>query len=180
MDRSGLYSRSFPGRSLLPLLALLLLPACQEVHLVHHTTECNPPIIILPPFAIAELSHHDAQYFSGMPYLFSRGYYQAARVILKARASHPEISQDLRNRLLFAEALADLHLGRTGRREGSMTLSALDTPKTPYEIREASQRLLDQISRNATLRRENNDLRQKLSQVKKTLKEFSNLEKSLK
>ncbi|MCL5953990.1 MAG: hypothetical protein M1509_05735 [Nitrospirae bacterium] len=180
MDRFLKTSRSAPLRLLLPLLALVLLPACQEVHIPSHATECSPPVIILPPFAIAELSHHDAQYFSGMPYLFSRGYYRAAREILKARASHPEISQDLRNRLLFAEALADLHLGASGRREGATLLSGLDTPKTPYEIREASQRLLDQTRRNAQLRRENNELRQKLSQVKKTLKEFSNLEKSLK
>ena len=118
MDRFLKTSRSAPLRLLLPLLALVLLPACQEVHIPSHATECSPPVIILPPFAIAELSHHDAQYFSGMPYLFSRGYYRAAREILKARASHPEISQDLRNRLLFAEALADLHLGASGRREG--------------------------------------------------------------
>ena len=180
MDRSRRSSRPRPGLRIFLLLALLLLPACQEVHLSRHASDCNTPVIILPPFAIAELSHHDAQYFIGLPYLFSRGYYQASREILKARASHPEISQDLRNRLLFAEALVDLHLKAAGRREGETLLSALDTPKTPYEIREASQRLLDQIRRNATLRRENNELRQKLSQVKKTLKEFSNLEKSLK
>ena len=180
MDRSRIVSLTYPGFRIFLLLALILLPACQEVHLARHTPECSTPVIILPPFAIAELSHHDAQYFTGLPYLFSRGYYQAARTILSARASHPEISQDLRNRLLFAEALADLHLGGSGRREGESLLASLDTPKTPYEIREASQRLLDQIRRNATLRRENSELRQKLSQVKKTLKEFSNLEKSLK
>ncbi|MGC8529949.1 MAG: hypothetical protein ACP5OP_07115 [Leptospirillia bacterium] len=180
MDRLLKTSRFLPLRRPLVFLALILLPACQEVHIPSHPAECTSPVIILPPFAIAELSHHDAQYFAGMPYLFSRGYYRAAREILRARASHPEISQDLRNRLLFAEALADLHLGASGRRKGATLLAGLDTPKTPYEIREASQRLLDQIRRNAQLRRENTELRQKLSQVKKTLKEFSNLEKSLK
>lgn len=181
MDRSTLKEWGSPLRGVLSLfLTMTLLSACQGAHLSRRPSDCNTPTIILPPFAIAEISHHDAQYFTGMPYLFSRREYRAARDLLKARSLHPEISQAVRDRLIFAEALADLHLGRQGRKEGRDLLGRLDGTKTPYEIREASKKLLQQASDNAKLRRENAEIRQKLSQVKKTLKEFSNLEKSLK
>jgi len=181
VDRSLLKEPSSLVRgALLLFLSMTLLSACQGAHLSRRPSDCNTPTIILPPFAIAELSHHDAQYFTGMPYLFSRGEYRAARDLLKARALHPEISQAVRDRLIFAEALADLHLGLRGHKEGMDLLGGLNGTKTPYEIREASKKFLQQEGDNARLRRENAEIRQKLSQVKKTLKEFSNLEKSLK
>jgi hypothetical protein len=125
VDRSLLKEPSslFRG-ALLLFLSMTLLSACQGAHLSRRPSDCNTPTIILPPFAIAELSHHDAQYFTGMPYLFSRGEYRAARDLLKARALHPEISQAVRDRLIFAEALADLHLGLRGHKEGMDLLGA--------------------------------------------------------
>lgn len=163
-------------------VALLVLPmtACQSLPPVRTPPPCPPAVIILPPFAIAELSHHDAQYFGGMSYLFSKGYYKAARALLKQRSSLPAISPAVRDRLVFAWALADLHLGPTERHEGQNLLGTLNGEKTPYELKEASQRLLADTQESARLRRDRTLLLQKLSQVKKTLKELSNLEKSLK
>ncbi len=141
---------------------------------------CPHPVVNLPPFAIAEISHQDAKYFEGMSFLFSKGYYVAARSLLKRRASLPNLSGHVRDRLVFAWALADLHLGPAERNEGHDLLATLNEVGTPYELKEASQRLMEYAEETAKLRREQVLLRQKISQVKKTLKEFSNLEKSLK
>jgi hypothetical protein len=141
---------------------------------------CPAPVIILPPFAIAELSHHDAQYFEGLPYLFSKGYYRAARSLLQARSAISDIPPAVRDRLIFAWALADLHLGPKGTKEGMDLLGTLDGKKTPYELKEAAQLIRKDRRETLRLEREKAQLTQKLAQVKKTLKEFSNLEKSLK
>ena len=119
-------------------VALLVLPmtACQSLPPVRTPPPCPPAVIILPPFAIAELSHHDAQYFGGMSYLFSKGYYKAARALLKQRSSLLAISPAVRDRLVFAWALADLHLGPTERHEGQNLLGTLNGEKTPYELKE--------------------------------------------
>jgi len=146
----------------------------------HSQTPCPTPVIILPPFAIAELSHHDAQYFEGMPYLFSKGYYRAARSLLQARSAISNLPSPVRDRLVFAWALADLHLGPTERKEGMGLLGTLDEKSTTYELKEASQLIRRNHRENLQLKREKAQLLEKLSQVKKTLTEFSNLEKSLK
>ncbi|MCL4486117.1 MAG: hypothetical protein M1537_07320 [Nitrospirae bacterium] len=165
-----------------PILFLMLLPllSCQSVPPVRTPPPCPPPVVILPPFAIAEISHHDAQYFGGMSYLFTKHYYRAARVLLKQRSSLADLSPAVRDRLVFAWALADLHLGPGERHEGRDLLRTLNGEKTPTELKEASQRLLADAQESSRLRKERALLLQKLSQVKKTLKEFSNLEKSLK
>ena len=163
-------------------LFLLLLPvvACQSLPPVRTPPSCPPPVVILPPFAIAEISHHDAQYFAGMSYLFTKHYYRAARALLKQRSSLGDLSSAVRDRLVFAWALADLHLGPGKRHEGRDLLRTLNGEKTPTELKEASQRLLADAQDASRLRKERALLLQKLTQVKKTLKEFSNLEKSLK
>ncbi len=170
--------KSLFTHTIFPLL--LTMASCQSVPPARTPPPCPTPVVILPPFAIAELSHHDAQYFGGMSYLFSKGYYRAARALLMQRSSLPALSPAVRDRLVFALALADLHLAPAERQEGENLLGTLNGEKTPYELKEASQRLLADAQESARLRRERTLLLQKLSQVKKTLKEFSNLEKSLK
>ena len=174
--------RSHPiVRGGLVLLCLLAAASCQSLPPQRKPAPVPPPqVIILPPFAIAELSHHDAQYFSGMSYLFSKGYYRAARSLLERRAALPNLSTNVRDRLIFAWALADLHLGPTERLEGYALLGKLNETSTPYELKEAAQRLISDAQEASRLRRDRTLLLQKLNQVKKTLKEFSNLEKSLK
>lgn len=162
-------------------LFLGLLGACAPPRMMTGpAASCPTPVIILPPFAIAELSHHDAQYFEGMPYLFSKGYYRAARSLLQSRSSIPNLPGAVRDRLIFAWALADQHLGPAEMKEGQDLLRDLDSTKTPYELKEASRLLRQNRKEELRLNRERNLLREKLTQVKKTLQEFSNLEKSLK
>lgn len=167
--------------TLLASFALLLLSSCQTPHMLSRpSVPCPAPVIILPPFAIAELSHHDAQYFEGMPYLFSKGYYRAARSLLQARSAISNLPSVVRDRLVFAWALADLHLEPAERKEGLDLLETLDGKETPYELKEASYLIRKDHKENLQLKREKAQLLLKLAQVKKTLKEFSNLEKSLK
>ncbi len=59
-------------------------------------------------------------------------------------------------------------------------LGTLDEKSTTYELKEASQLIRRNHRENLQLKREKAQLLEKLSQVKKTLTEFSNLEKSLK
>lgn len=167
--------------ALLPALSLLLLCSCQTPRILYSPPPpCPAPIIVLPPFAIAEISPHDAQYFGGFSYLFSKGYYRAARSLLQTRAALPNLVPAVRDRLIFDWALADLHLGPSEYREGMGLLGRLKETETPYELRAAAQILLRDHRENMKLQREQSQLLDKLSQVKKTLKEFSNLEKSLK
>ena len=133
-----------------------------------------PPLVMLP------LSDRDSRYFKGIPVLFEDGSFKSLKPILKARLALPHLTDAVRDRLRFDLALVDLRLkDAASRLEAEDLLIRLDAFGAPYEIREASGIILSFWKESRHERRANAELKKKLEQVKKTFRELSTLENSL-
>lgn len=139
-----------------------------------------PPVIYLPPLVMLPLSDRDSRYFKGIPVLFEDGSFQSLKPILKARLALPHLTDAVRDRLRFDLALVDLRLkDPASRLEAEDLLIRLDAFGAPYEIREASGIILSFWKESRHERQTNAELKKKLEQVKKTFRELSTLENSL-
>lgn len=139
-----------------------------------------PPVIYLPPLVTLPLSDRDSRYFKGIPVLFEDGSFQSLKPILKARLALPGLTDAVRDRLRFDLALVDLRLrDRGSRMEAEDLLIRLDAFGAPYEIREAAGIILRFWKEERHQRQTNRELKKKLEQVKKTFRELSTLENSL-
>jgi hypothetical protein len=139
-----------------------------------------PPVIYLPPLVTLPLSDTDSRYFKGIPVLFEDGSFRSLKPILKARLSLPGLTDAVRDRLRFDLVLVDLRLGDAGSRmEAEDLLIRLDAFGAPYEIRETAGILLEFWKQARHQQAANRELKKKLEQVKKTFRELSTLENSL-
>ncbi len=138
------------------------------------------PVIFLPPIVAAPLSDQDSRYFKGIPILFEDGSWKSLQAILKARLALPQLPDSIRDRLMFDLALVELRLkDLPSRIDAEDLLIRLDAFGKPYEIREAAGLILKSMKETRQERALNQELKKKLDQVKKTFRELSTLENSL-
>ncbi|MHB8542912.1 MAG: hypothetical protein ACYC9S_02760 [Leptospirales bacterium] len=140
----------------------------------------SAPVFFLPPIVMVPLSDQDSRYFKGIPVLFEEGHWKSLQPILRARLALPHLPDNVRDRLRFDLALVDLRLGDPlSRMDAEDLLIRLDAFGKPYEIREAAGLIVKFMKENRHARAANQELKKKLGQVKKTFRELSTLENSL-
>jgi hypothetical protein len=141
----------------------------------------SPPVIILPPIVTVPLTERNSPVFRGIPVLFADGSWVGLRAILKARRTLPGLAPEVQDRLDYDLALVDLRLqDPEAVREARMLFTRLDAFGKPYEIRESAGLFLKLMNEIHQGRVANADLRKKLDQVRKTFRDLSTLENSLK
>lgn len=139
-----------------------------------------PPVFFLPPIVMVPLSDQDSRYFKGIPILFEEGSWKSLQPILRARLALPHLADNVRDRLMFDLALVELRIGDPlSRMDAEDLLIRLDAFGKPYEIREAAGLIVKFMKESRHARVANQELKRKLDQVRKTFRELSTLENSL-
>lgn len=164
------------------MVVVLVSDGCAVTHRPSPTpVSSSPPVIILPPIVTVPLTERDSPVFRGIPVLFADGSWVGLRAILKARKSLPGLPPEVLDRLDYDLALVDLRLqDPEAVREAKVLLTRLDAFGKPYEIRESAGLFLKLMNEIHQVRVSNMDLRKKLDQVRKTFRDLSTLENSLK
>ncbi len=138
------------------------------------------PVVFLPPIVTIPLSDQDSRYFKGIPVLFEEGSWKSLQPILRARLALPHLADNVRDRLMFDLALVELRLGDLpSRMDAEDLLIRLDAFGKPYEIREAAGLIVKFMKEARHANAANQELKKKLDQVRKTFRELSTLENSL-
>ncbi len=165
----------------LSLMALMLLGGCSSTHTASPPREELPRIVFLPQAVSPFWGGGSSHFLTGLSKLFDDHEWDKLDALIDRRLAEKDIPGDVMARLLYDKALVDIETPG-GRRleQARKILRTLDVERVPYDVRESSHILLHLIERNGRLEDSNRELTRKLDQVRKTFKDLSNLENTLK
>lgn len=163
------------------IFSLVVLGGCSSMPNPPAPREDLPRIVFLPQAVSPFWGGGSSHFLTGLSKLFDAHDWDKLDSLLNERLSEKDIPGDVMARLLYDKALVDIETP-AGKRleEARKILKTLDVDRVPYDVRESSHILLRMIDRNARLEESNRILTHKLDQVRKTFKDLSNLENTLK
>jgi len=173
--------RHLSGRAIFMVLALVLMGGCSSMQNAPAPREDLPRIVFLPQAVSPFWGGGSSHFLNGLSKLFDAHDWDKLDSLLDKRLSEKDIPGDVMARLLYDKALVDIETpGGKRLEEARKILKTLDVDRVPYDVRESSHILLRMLERNSRLEESNRVLTHKLDQVKKTFKDLSNLENTLK
>lgn len=172
--------RFFGGATFL-ILALMTFGGCRSMQSPPMPREDLPRIVFLPQAVSPFWGGGSSHFLTGLKKLFDAHDWDKLDALLDKRLSEKDIPGDVMARLLYDKALVDIETpGGKRQEEARKILKTLDVDRVPYDVRESSHILLRMLERNGRLEESNRVLSRKLDQVRKTFKDLSNLENTLK
>ncbi len=172
--------RFFRGAIFL-ILALVTFGGCSSIRNPPAPREDLPRIVFLPQAVSPFWGGGSSHFLTGLSKLFDAHDWDRLDALLDKRLSEKDIPGDVMARLLYDKALVDIETpGGKRLEEARKILKTLDVDRVPYDVRESSHILLRMLERNSRLEESNRILTHKLDQVRKTFKDLSNLENTLK
>ena len=172
--------RFFRGAIFL-ILALVTFSGCSSIRNPPAPREDLPRIVFLPQAVSPFWGGGSSHFLTGLSKLFDAHDWDRLDALLDKRLSEKDIPGDVMARLLYDKALVDIETpGGKRLEEARKILKTLDVDRVPYDVRESSHILLRMLERNSRLEESNRILTHKLDQVRKTFKDLSNLENTLK
>ncbi len=171
----------FSGGAIFLLLLLVALDGCGSMNTPPAPREDLPRVVFLPQAVSPFWGGGSSHFLTGLSKLFDAHDWDKLDDLLNKRLSEKDIPGDVMARLLYDKALVDIETpGGKRLEEARKILKTLDVDRVPYDVRESSHILSRMLERNARLEESNRILTHKLDQVRKTFKDLSNLENTLK